>query len=376
MVRKEKSILITGAGILNPLKVEESEENLHSIHYPETKTQEYTKKAEEYYKEGTAHDSSWTDQKMTEFYRNNRRITYKLCWQMIDENDLVYYCAFVEFPGKWLASSVRWCEWEQKIFPKLKKYKKILNLTKKSYDSQAHAEESCFRHLVRQDMEKYLGKCSYSVTFYQKLTRISIPHEEKFMIILNVENEFKESYDKLHTDCLSQFLIYKNTIINLCNEKIKKIKSHNIPEDKILWDFYSSDPTMKNLADTFKCCFKTNENINYASLGTIEGIPLVRYEPDMKKRILISYDEFEFFIGATHRQKRREKISEIFEEVDYTITVYDKLVEFNIPLEKEFLLVIIMENNISSKQHFFPPPIATIFDTIKKRDWKAILANY
>ena len=377
MVRKEKSLLIVGAGMTKPSKDEESEANLHSIHYPDSKSQEYEKKAKEYYKEGKAHDASWTDPKMTEFYRNNRRITFKLCWPMINENELVYYCTFVELPGKWVASCVRWCEWEQKIFPQLEKYKKILNLTKESYDSQAHAAESCYRHMVRQNFEKkYLGKCSYSVTFYQDLTRISIPYDERYMIILNVENKFRESYGKLLSDCLSQFLIYKDTIIELCDEKTEKIKSHNIPADKILWDFFSSNPKMEHLVDIFKCCFKTNEHIHYASLGTIEGIPLVRYEHDMSKRILISYDEFEFFIEATHRQKRRKNISEIFGDVVYTITVYEKLVEFNIPVEKNLLLVITMENNVSSKQRFFPQPMDKIFATLGQRDWKAILANY
>ena len=329
------------------------------------------------------HDSSWTKDTLDEFYNNNRRITFKLCWPIINENPFVDYCAFIQFPAKWLASCVRWNR-EERFFPKLKKFEK--NLVFKNYEdykSQEHAAESCYRYLLRHDFEKkYLGKCCYLMTKYKNLCRLSIPHDERFMIILNVKSHFVNPYVDLVNELVPDFKNKMESILPMCREKlnciadIEKTTENQLSRKDVLWDFFSSKPFNKKLSAEFKAWFKQNKIIQYASIGTIDGIPLARYEKEMGKRLLISYDEFAFFIESTHQQNQRKKLEGIFGEVNFTISVYEKLIELTVPIGDQFLLSVGILHDDFSRERFFSSEMNQLFESIEKKNWSEILANF
>lgn len=240
------------------------------------------------------------------------------------------------------------------------------------------------------------------------MVRISIPHNEDFMIILNAEKKIDQFYSELLEKCKHGFDQNKDEVLRWCE---KKLSSTKISSQKLLWDYYSSKPEIKELKEEFGNCFENKDNlgndiphelIHHAAMGTIEGLPIVRYEHESDKanRILITGDEFEFFIESTIMQKSRADVEKFFGNVEYTLSVYEKLVEISIPIkfstndnnqkkdqtEKNFLLTMIINNKMNDEElnsyekkivceTFFPEPITKIFNFIEKLDWSEIISG-
>lgn len=362
------------------------------------------------------HDSSWTEvSPISDWLRTNRRISFKFCWQFIDRFKKygVFYCAYAQMPGRYLASTLR----SDKVDFIFNNYNKS---EKKLYNSQEHLSRTCLRHLSRYDFEKnFVGKCFYSLTSYRDLVRISIPHNGKFMVVLNAEKSIDQYFQKFLVECMQGFEENKDKVLNLCNQKLL---TEDYLHGDITWDFftgsskssnnigkelsnveYTPPPISDELKNLFRKSFvKTDENdeeqphpfIQYASIGTIDGVPLVRYEhgKNIAKKILISYDEFEFLIESTQIQQSREEIEKFFGNVDYNISVFEKIIEITIPISlssseiedakgkkvKKFLLIISINNNLNdeeSQQMFFPHPIKEIFNFLHSLDWPAIISD-
>lgn len=366
-------------------------------------------------------DPSWTKKIVDDFYTNNRRISFKFCWPMLNANRLVYYCCLEQLPAKWLSSCIVE-EYEGKIFPQIQKYRDAnkFDITK-FYNSKRHAAESCYRHLLRLEFEKYLGNCFYSLTHYENLLRISIPHEDRFLILLNAYPEFDDYYKDILNKSYKRFGEREARILDLCEKKLDDITdisptpAGKLARKDILWDFYKGkeDVFSKELRNEFISCFKeenedgsvkfVNEDILYAAIGTLDGIPLARYEKDISKRKLVSYDEFKFFLHSASIQQLRQNIEKIFGKVKHTITVYEKLIELTFPIsnKRDYLLVLAFENkkgvesnnekadakkNVDKKKTkgekeeetrnpFFPDPMKNILKFIEDRDWSEITIN-
>lgn len=349
------------------------EELLHSLYFP--------KEAK------TWHDKSWTavphDMWGSEKYRRNRRITFKLCWPLVDQTQEfgIFYCALAQMPGKWLASTVHAYK-EKNIFRNT--YQKEVNPINQSYNNEEHLELTCLEHMTKEYFEEnHIGKCKYSIIFFENLTRISIPYGD-FVIILDAEKEFIKYYSELFKKCTAGFEEHKKEVIKWCEEKIN---SGKVPLEKFLWDYFSSKPTIPELSQKFSDCFDNrcyliNDEphvIQNAGIYLRDGLPIVRYEnsANVSKRILITYDEFEFFLETTHNEQKREKMEEFFGNVQYTVSVYEKLVEITHPVDKKYLLTLTINNNNDDimQRIFFPEPMEKIFEHIHDLDWEDITSG-
>jgi len=283
-----------------------------------------------------------------DFDRIKERVTYHFCNPILAEFKFVDHCSFAKMPGVWLASKK---SEEEKS--------KSTNLNKIiAYNYKEHIVKNCLRQLLRKKYQHAFGKCCYSMTNYNKILRVTIPYEKKFLIILNLQLKIMDEFDKLQ-ECYCKVIQTMEKLKELCNRKLQSFNNVEITSVEMLNDFFSKNP--KHFPELRKLLKDVEyKKMRYISIGAVNGIPLERLVITKERLLLDDFDEFEYFIETASGIKMRDNFSSFFEGTKFNLVVYEKIAVMTIPIPDTdfFALVTLDVNNEDSKN----------FDDEKKRD--------
>lgn len=264
---------------------------------------------------------------MTEFFRINKLITYGFCIPLLNNLNSVYYCGFAELPGRWLASCVR-----HNIINR-----KDLHPLIDSYDKQEHLLYSCLTHTLHLEFEKYLGKCLYSITSYERLLRISIPYENDFLVTLNLYPESFTDFKNFFAPFYEQIKKENKKLVELC------VKENAFIEQKDSEEFvpYFFNTSNSELANLLRNCFINDNRVRYVATCGYRGLqlPLARYKRKDVELYLTPYEQIEYLIECGEGLKLREKFTEFFGPINFFVTVYEKATTLVIPVGDFFVLI-------------------------------------
>ncbi|QLH02678.1 hypothetical protein C5F47_03430 [Nitrosopumilus cobalaminigenes] len=353
------------------------------------------------------------DELVTAFYKENRRLTYKLCKPIVSLHDDIFYCGVGKMPGKWIASAI---QHKDKSFLVGKKPIKSLSLGSNIWDSkiysrQQHLVESSTRHLMRRELEHFLGNCKYALTHYEQMVRISIPYDEQIMIFVNAKNDMIASWKSPVIDIVNhvkngKLIKDKNTLKQkICFESDEQI-SKDETTDQIsgmislcqnIMNDLATDPQKKHvfikrffdvndandlediLDDTFNPDKHTDKEflkkVRYASIVSKECYPLARYVRDQDNMILTSYDELEHLVESVSRQRMRRKTIQYFGPVKFTFSVYEKIERLSIPLKDDYILFLTLDHDSENRENFIPNHLDVVFKFLEKFDPKILRTN-
>lgn len=215
---------------------------------------------EEYYYAVNEDGSSSNDEfkkNVTDFYRMNRRLTYKLCKPILELDKQFLYCGIGRMPGLWIASALRNRTRDLLVN---KKPKKGMALARKPwenpiYSRQEHLVESCTRHLMRRELESLLGECKYAMTCYDDLIRFSIPYDKRYMIFINTDVSILDSLP--YVDDIYNFVNnnLRDKLIQQCNDEMLKLENNPQKKEFFIKDFFGGEeyenPVDKTMIQAF-----------------------------------------------------------------------------------------------------------------------------
>lgn len=303
---------------------------------------------------------------INEFERIKGRITHHLCTPFIKEMEFIDYCSFAKMPGIWLGSCKRKGTTIEKVVKKSRT--KII-----VYNHKEHLVKNCLRQLLRQEFEKFFGKCSYSMNYYKDLLRIVIPYEDDYLIALNVKPQiiaddfrhFEQDYYRIIAEKMEE-------LKKICVEKLHKIHEEKITIEEIFANFFSDEPKLSELLA------KISPKIRYVSIGTIGGIPLARFVNTDDDLFLDVFDEFEYFIEIASGLKMKDKFESLFGQTKFNLTVHENIAVMSMPMGRNFFAMMTLDKKITNTEDsnvekmlddefYFPKPMSQIFDFIKNK---------
>jgi len=296
--------------------------------------------------------------------RIEARIKQNFCIPLFEKHNFIVYCSFAKMPGIWLASWKR----EGYEFPS------------RSYNPTKHVIKNCLRQLARKEYEHFFGKCYYSMTNYNNIVRIVIPHKKIFLIALNAQLKImKDDFRQLDQDYYRGVVQKIEELKEKCTMKSQLFKEEKISSADMLKDFFSDEP--KNLLELNESLknIDFNKKMRYIAIGTREGIPLARLVNTNKPMLLSKFDEFEYFIENASGIKMRDHFSSIFGGTKFNLVVYEKIAAMTIPVADEFFVLAIFDNKMKDKEAspdekkcehnlYFPESMTAINKFIKNYD--------
>lgn len=196
---------------------------------------------------------------ITNFYKYNRRLTEKLCEPIIELDKRFFYCGVARMPGMWIASIMRKSEKKKMLVHEIPKtFFSTIRTPWKSdfYSRQEHLIESCTRHLMRKELESFLGECKYALTCYADLVRFTIPYDERFIVFVNTDKEIIDSLDSVKR--IVEYIEddeFISDLTKLCNDEQNLLDSDPKNKTKLVDNFIHGkslkNPVEKKLQEKF-----------------------------------------------------------------------------------------------------------------------------
>ena len=264
------------------------------------------------------------DREIGEFIKINRRLTLLICNKILEMGNDCYYCGVAKLPGIWLASSIRRNKSHHLV--------DVENLRGEIYNRQRHLIDSCTRQLLRNPFTNFLGENNYSVTLYEdenrgiNLGRLSLD-VENYMVCIDMTKELILKSFPTEVDLINKLKDDMKKFLILIPNPLDEVHFKNKNKQYKTGQFYKDD-----LDRNFEDILEKYPEVRYASFTTLLGMPLTRYEKEKIELLIKGPDELVNLAETCVRQLNRANIAEFFGPVNFTMTEYETITKFTVPI--------------------------------------------
>jgi len=313
---------------------------------------------------------------VTAFYKFNRRFTHYLCIPLLQKDDKIIYCGVGRMPGLWIASAIR--ESHSSLVMS-KEPIESLKLKRRPWESkyysrQQHLVESSTRHLMRRELETYLGKCHFAMTKYGEILRITIPYNKKILIFVNTLPDFLDLWESYVLKLVRHIQTSKllDELNQACASEVSALDDTPSKKKIFIKKFFDGNDINeieRIMLELFTYRHDDNnpflDKVRYAAIVSKKSYPLGRYVKKDQSLLMTSYDELDHLVESVSRQRMRSKTIQFFGRVEYTFSVYDKIARLSIPLSDDYFLFVTLNHDLVEgklSDDVLPTNIKNIFD--------------